>query len=103
MQVRKYRWSRVYESAEEELVAFLAQRNIQAERWEAEDGDTVADKAYAVDTQLWCAEGQIICSIDGKSYSLQPGDVLDIPAHVTCSFRLSFGGCVCYESTSQLV
>jgi len=99
MHVRKYRWSRVYESAEEELVAFLEGRHIPAERWEAEDGETISDRTFTVDSQLWCAEGQLACTVEGKTYSLQPGDVIDIPAQLPVSMRLSFGGCVCYISS----
>jgi quercetin dioxygenase-like cupin family protein len=100
MQIRKSRWSRVYESAEEELIELLERKQISARRWVAEDREEIAPRQFPTDTQLWCAEGQLVCStIEDKEYSLQPGDVLDIPANSTCSIRASFGGCVCYEST----
>jgi len=98
MQVRKYRWSRVYESAEEELVALLERRAIAAQRHAAEEGEAIPGKTYLADTQLWCAEGQVACTIAGRTYSVQAGDVLDIPANTPCHMQLSFGGCVWYES-----
>jgi quercetin dioxygenase-like cupin family protein len=100
MQIRKSRWSRVYESAEEELVELLARKQIAAQRWTAEEDEEIGPKQFPVDTQLWCAEGQLRCVVDGKSYSLQPGDVLDIPAGLNCTMQVGFGGCVCYESAA---
>ena len=99
MQIRKSRWSRVYESAEEELVELLKRKRISARRWKGEDGEEIAPKQFPSDTQLWCAEGQLTCTVDGRAYSLQPGDVLDIPAKLSCGMRIGLGGCVCYEST----
>ena len=103
MQIRKSRWSRVYESAEEELVELLERKQILARRWAAEEGQEIAGRQFAVDTQLWCAEGQLTCTIEGKAYSLQAGDVLDIPANLSCSMRVGFGGCACYESATKAV
>ena len=98
MQLRKYRWSKVYESAEEELLELFKQRGVEATFWAGEDGQEVTDKAYAHDTRLWCAEGLVSCTIGDKTYSLQPGDVLDIPAGTTATLRVGFGGCGVYES-----
>lgn len=98
MIIRKSRWSGVYESAEEELVTLLAARHIQAIRWDGDDGEVIADRRYDADTQLWCAEGQLRCETGGKTYSLQPGDVLDIPAGTVVTIRVGFGGCATYES-----
>ncbi len=100
MQIRKSRWSKVYESAEEELVQLLERKQISARRWAAEEGQEIATKQFPMDTQLWCAEGQLTCTIGGRTYSLQSGDVLDIPAELDCSIRVGFGGCACYESTA---
>lgn len=99
MQVRKFRWSRVYESAEEELVELLARKRLPAQRWAAEDGEE-STKTYPADTQLWCAEGQLTCTVQGKTYSMQPGDALDVPAVLQCTLRSGFGGCVYYESAA---
>jgi mannose-6-phosphate isomerase class I len=99
MQMRKFRWSKVYESAEEELVELLEHKHIPANRWTAEEGEE-STKKYPVDMQLWCTEGQLTCAAQDKTYSLQAGDAMDIPAHVTCSLRGGFGGCACYESAA---
>lgn len=98
MQLRKYRWSRAYESAEEELVELLAARRITAIRWEAEEDSVIEVPGHNVDKQLWCAEGQLTLQANDTAYSLQPGDVIDIPAHTPYEIRARFGGCVCYES-----
>ena len=100
MQIRKYRWSRAYESAEEELVQLLASRRIQAQRWVGEAGEEV-DRYFATDAQLWCAEGSLTCTVKGKTYSLQPGDALDIPESTSADLRIGFSGCVCYESVKS--
>lgn len=100
MQVRKTRWSKVYEAAEEELVTLLERKQIAARRWSVEDSEELPPKQFAVDTQLWCAEGQLTCTVEGQKYSLQPGDVLDIPANLDCDIRVGLGGCVCYESAA---
>jgi quercetin dioxygenase-like cupin family protein len=100
MQIRKYRWSKVYESAEEELIDFLESRHIQANRWQGEDGQEITGRTFAADTKLWCAEGQLVCTVQGKAYSLQPGDVLEIPVGTVCDIQVGFGGCATYESTT---
>jgi quercetin dioxygenase-like cupin family protein len=99
MQLRKYRWSKHYESAEEELVQLLAVKNIDAERWTAEPGETFEPHVHPVDTQIWCAEGSIVFTIDtdGKRISLQPGDTLELPANTMHEASAGMSGCVCYE------
>jgi quercetin dioxygenase-like cupin family protein len=97
MQLRKYRWSKVYESAEEELLELFKTKRIQAQYWTGEDGEEIT-KRYEQDTQLWCAEGLLSYTIGDKKYSLQPGDALDIPAESVCTIRVGFGGCSTYES-----
>ncbi len=99
--MRKYRWSRVYESAEEELEELLAAKNIQAERWVAEDGEDFALHVHELDKTLWCAEGILHITAGDKHFSLQPGDTLDIPAKTPHSGQAGFGGCVCYESPAR--
>jgi hypothetical protein len=97
MQLRKYRWSRDYESAEEELHALLALRGIEVERHAAEEGETFECVA-AKDTQLWCAEGMFTVHAAGKAFSMQPGDTLDLPNSTTYDLTARFGGCVWYQS-----
>jgi quercetin dioxygenase-like cupin family protein len=102
MQLRKYRWSRHYESAEEELLGMLDSKNIQAERWEAEEGQDIDLRALAEDTHLWCAEGSMVVHIDGKNISMQPGDTLDIPANTPHKATAGMTGVVCYEATPKV-
>jgi quercetin dioxygenase-like cupin family protein len=97
MQLRKYRWSKHYESAEEELTVLLAAKHITAERWAAEGMQVFASRTNTTDKRLWCAEGSIIFSVDGKRISLQPGDALEIPANTPHEAIVGMSGCVCYE------
>ena len=98
MHLRKYRWSRHYESAEEELAGFLRSRAIQADRWDAEAEHEFTIEPHQNDTQLFCVEGSLVITIDGRQYSLQPGDALDIPANTSCNAIAGLTGVVCYES-----
>jgi quercetin dioxygenase-like cupin family protein len=97
MNIRKYRWSKHYESAEEELIELLAAKNIDATRWTLEAGATVPLHPQAQDGTIWCADGTVIYKIAGKQYSLQPGDSLDIPADALVEATAGLFGCVCYE------
>ncbi len=45
----------------------------------------MAPRVHALDRKLWCAEGSIIFTVDGKKISLQAGDALDIPAYIVHS------------------
>jgi quercetin dioxygenase-like cupin family protein len=101
MILRKYRWSKHYESAEEELEDLLVLKNIKAERWAIEGHEEVAEHQHGYDTQFWCVEGSAIFSIDGKDFSLQTGDALDLPANTPFHITAGFSGCACYESTSK--
>ncbi|HSD56057.1 MAG TPA: hypothetical protein VLA92_02805 [Candidatus Saccharimonadales bacterium] len=97
MNVRKYRWSKHYESAEEELLSLLQAKNIQAERWEAEPMEIIDPEVHPEDRQLWCAEGSIIFTINNQRISIQPGDALDIPANTFHEAVAGISGCVFYE------
>ncbi len=101
MQLRKYRWSSQYESAEEELVSLLNTKKITAERWTAEGGHEFAPHQHPHDKRLWCAEGSIVVTVlppHSKSISMQPGDTLDLPAGTPHSAVAGISGVVCYES-----
>ena len=98
MQLRKYRWSRDYESAEEELVRQLAVRNVQAERWHIEEHAKIQERTYDFDSRLWCVEGSIVIHADGKNISLQPGDTLDVPAGTGHSASAGMTGAVCFQA-----
>ena len=98
MQVRKYRWSKHYESAEEELVELLAAKGITANRWSATESEILTPQATAHDSHIWCAEGSLVITTGGQRYSMQPGDVLDLPASSQYEVRVGLTGCVCYQS-----
>lgn len=98
MQLKKYRWSRDYESAEEELLMMFSLKNIISERWTAEGDEVLAPRLHALDRKLWCAEGSITLTVDSKKISLQAGDALDIPAYTVHSALGGFSGCAIYES-----
>lgn len=98
MNVRKYRWSKHYESAEEELVALLAAKHIQAKRWTVEGSEILASVINDADKRIWCAEGTIIFTVNGKQFSLQPGDTLDLPAGTTYDATAGLFGVACYEA-----
>lgn len=98
MKLRKYRWSKVYESAEEELLAIMRTKNIEFERWIGEPAEVYEPHVHAYDKTLWCAEGSIIFEVDGQHVSMQPGDTLDMPANTMHEAVAGIGGCVCYES-----
>lgn len=98
MELRKYKWSRVYEAAEEDLQQLLATRRIEAERWVGDPEQAFAVRTLEQDRRLWCAEGSIVFMINGTGISLQAGDALDIPAYTAHEAKVGLSGCVCYES-----
>src|SRR5690242_19784898 len=98
MELRKYRWSRDYESAEEELIALLNAKGIEAERWTADEGTVFGAHTHPYDKKLWCAEGSLKLTVAGKEFSLQPGDALDLPANTVHAGVAGMTGCACYES-----
>lgn len=98
MKLRKYRWSRVYESAEEELLALLKAKNLAYERWAAEPGEIFTPTKSSYDKTLWFAEGSAIFESNNKQISMQPGDTLDLPANTVYSIMVGLGGFVFYES-----
>lgn len=100
MELKKYRWSKVYESAEEELHALLSRKNIDAVRWEADPATIFEPHVHSYNKRLWCVEGSIIFSVYAQTFSLQPGDALDVPANTMHEATAGLSGCVCYESKS---
>lgn len=80
MRPSKFRWSKVYESSEEELTAFLQSRNIQNERFAVEAGSEPLERTTDHPLRLWCAEGSLTVATEGMTIPLQPGDGLQIGA-----------------------
>lgn len=98
MQLRKYRWSKDYESAEEALIDLLAQLKITANRWVADMGQSFDAQTLTTPRRLWCAEGSIVFTVNGQRFSLQTGDALDIPANTPHHAQTGLSGCACYEA-----
>lgn len=97
MELRKYRWSKDYESAEEELQRLFETRKIDPRRWEAESGEDIDPTTTKADTRLWCAEGSFMISVGSKQFSMQPGDTLDIPTGSSYNAKAGIAGCVVYQ------
>jgi mannose-6-phosphate isomerase class I len=95
---KKIRWSKVYESSEEELVTFLQSRKLQTHRVAADEFteqlQQVADHAFTI----WCAEGSLTVRQDAKSTSVQPGDAITIDAADPYDLIAGMTGYVCYVS-----
>jgi len=100
MQVRKTRWSKVYESSEEELVAFLQARNTTATRWTAVEFEALPEQRLDTNTTIWLAEGSAKFTVSNVGYSMQPGDAIDLPAGTALNITAGMSGCVCYEVMS---
>ncbi len=97
MQLKKYRWSKTYEAGEAELEALLQDKQLDAERWEAEGDEVFEPHKHPLDKKLWCSEGSITFTTGTGSFALQAGDALDLPANTVHSAVAGFMGCVCYE------
>ena len=98
MEPQKYRWSRVYESSEEELVDLLKSQNVAAERWHADEFHDFGEQAFETDTTLWCADGSIIFMVAGKRVSVQAGDAIQFPASYSFTAVAGMSGCTMYEA-----
>lgn len=101
MKLRKSRWSKVYESSEEELTGFLAARSIVAERWELEAFAVTNGRTLDIDTTIWCVEGAANFNVNDSGISFQPGDAVQLPAGTSLQVTAGMFGCVCYEHTGQ--
>lgn len=102
MKPYKFRWSRVYESTEEELTALLTAKGVTAERWVAEEFHDFGEQLFDDDTTIYCAEGSLSFEIMGSTYAMQPGDGLKIPGNLSFTAKAGFSGCVCYEATNTI-
>jgi hypothetical protein len=98
MKLQKFRWSKVYESSEEELHEFLSARNITATSWHLEEFVPTEARVVAHDTTIWCAEGSANFRLNDASFSMQPGDGMTIPTNSTLQITAGMSGCICYEA-----
>jgi hypothetical protein len=98
MGFKKFRWSKVYESSEEELIALLQARNIHSQRLYAEASSTQTQQHTDSATTVWCAEGSLVVEVEATpiSVSLQPGDALRLEANTSYSIHPGIADCVYY-------
>lgn len=98
MKLKKFRWSKVYESSEEELVEFLKVRNISSKVWPLEADDETVKRFLDQGTTFWCAEGSFKLWADGETVSMQPGDAVKIPAESSIQIEPGMFASIIYES-----
>lgn len=96
MDLRKYRWSKTYESAEEELLSLFQVKKISGERIVLEPYDTADDGTSGTGCHIWCAEGSLTVATTDKRVPLQPGDALAIPANTSFAISAGLSGCAYY-------
>ncbi len=99
MKLQKFRWSRVYESAEEELLEFMADRGVAAERQHIDEFESSTELTGETGSTIWCAEGSLQIVIEGVSTPMQPGDGAPIQPNTTFVVEAGFSGCVIYVSS----
>lgn len=98
MSINKFRWSKVYESSEEELLEYLASKGIRTTRIAAELGSEPMHYAATADSTIWCAEGSLVIRAGSTSISLQPGDAVRISAETSYDLHAGISGYVSYAS-----
>lgn len=98
MKLNKLRWSRVYESSEEELVDLLHTKNITATRHHADELTDIIYDNVSHDTTWWCADGSMTIVSDSGELSLQAGDFVCIPSGDVLTATAGITGCTYYES-----
>ncbi len=98
MQPKKSRWSKVYESSEEELIDFLDSRGLATERIHLTEFESTASQTTARDFALWCAEGSMTLRLPGSKVSVQPGDSVQLPVGSEFELLAGISGCVYYRS-----
>lgn len=91
----------MYESSEEELVALLQSRGITTAKWSAAEFENLPERTLPAETTIWLAEGSATFKVDGKAYSMQPGDTIHIPTGITLQITAGMSGCACYESRAS--
>jgi uncharacterized cupin superfamily protein len=100
MSLRKYRWSKVYESSEEELHHFLDAKNIDAIRIMSTESGEAREHASNKESTIWCVEGSLSVRMPDGAVSLQPGDALRIPAGSNYVVTAGLTGYTYYDSAA---
>lgn len=98
MSYKKFRWSKDYEAAEEELESFLAHLEQPIKRWELAADASVTSINYPSGRTLWCAEGSLRLTLEKQTITVQPGDTIVIEPNTAHSITAGVAGCVCYEA-----
>lgn len=98
---KKFRWSQVYESSEEELIDLLQIRQLDSNRIYANADDEQQEQLTNTPTTIWCVEGSFTIQINASAISLQPGDAIDIEANTTYLIQPGFADCAYYLTTMQ--
>ncbi|MDB5184684.1 MAG: hypothetical protein JWN38_492 [Candidatus Saccharibacteria bacterium] len=99
MPIKKTRWSKVYESSEEELIAVLHSRGVQTERFHVEELVALPPQTAQAGQTVWCAEGSAtITTADGK-LSLQPGDAIRFDTPTNYDVQAGITGFAYYLSS----
>jgi hypothetical protein len=96
MSYKKFRWSKVYESSEEELIDFLHARNIDSSRVHMDAGTEQLNLHTDAATTIWCAEGSLAIKAESFSVSLQPGDALRLDDAIVYSTYSGLTDCGYY-------
>lgn len=97
MTIVKKRWSKVYESSEEELLGLFTAKNLEATFHKLETGEDFQVIA-AESRALWCAEGSFQLYVSAKKFSVQVGDWIVIPAETEYHMTAGIAGAHWYET-----
>jgi mannose-6-phosphate isomerase class I len=101
MKLQKFRWSKVYESQEEELVRFMQARKLTGTRATLDQLEQSDQQQVEAGTTIWCAEGSFTLFAGTTSIAMQPGDALPISESTMMHMNAGISGCVYYETLSK--
>ena len=97
MHFKKFRWSKDYEAAEEELELFLDSRGHDLRRCELPADSDLLPARLDYQRQIWCAEGSMQLLIGSQAVTVQPGDGVVIDSNQDHNGHSGVAGCVWYE------
>ena len=101
MNAKKFRWSKDYESAEEELIELFQRKKIDAHRVHVDPHEEMQLTAIPLPVQLWLAEGSCALDVATRHYSMQPGDAIDLPHNTDVSGMSGMTGCAYYWNSTK--
>lgn len=76
----------------------LHAKKITADRVVLDPMEAIDDQQHDQDRRIWCAEGSLSVSANGKPFSLQPGDTLNVPANTSYQITAGLSGCAFYTA-----